>query len=154
MQDNLVLRRNAVRATLVNVPTAYRQRLRQAREAARLNLKDAASRIGVSYQALQQWEKGETRPDQDRIQDIARAYRIDARTLFFGDDDEVPSKEAPVIFREDVRQAAALLQMLDPTQVERWTQVILQSIPPQQGQSKGSGAPQKSNQKRGPRPKH
>ena len=49
--------------------------MKEARENAGFTQKDAAERLCVSQQAVQQWENGKTVPQADRLVDIARIYR-------------------------------------------------------------------------------
>lgn len=48
--------------------------MKEARENAGFTQKDAAERLCVSQQAVQQWESGKTVPQADRLLDIARIY--------------------------------------------------------------------------------
>lgn len=55
--------------------------LRTARENASLTQKAVASRFGISRVSVSQWESDDTRPDVDKLTDIAEMYGVDAATL-------------------------------------------------------------------------
>lgn len=55
--------------------------LREAREAAGLSLDQAAKLIGVTNQAINQWEMGKSAPDTIRVSKIADAYKMSRHPL-------------------------------------------------------------------------
>jgi transcriptional regulator with XRE-family HTH domain len=66
------------------------KRIRTARQAAKLTQERLGEMLGVSSQAVQQWESGRSsdkkpvRPDFDRMPEIAKALGIDLSWLAFG----------------------------------------------------------------------
>jgi transcriptional regulator with XRE-family HTH domain len=60
---------------------SFAQRLRKARNAARLTQAQLASAVGVTSQAVSQWERGETLPEIRNIPRIAAALGLNAAEL-------------------------------------------------------------------------
>lgn len=60
-------------------------RIRLLRNAAGLSLEALAATLGVSWQTIQQWEKGKTKPTIKRIQALADALKTTKEYLLFGD---------------------------------------------------------------------
>ena len=54
----------------------------------RYKLKDIAEVAGVSVQAVQQWESGETKPSVDKLLLVARFYGVTVDELIGGTNDE------------------------------------------------------------------
>jgi transcriptional regulator with XRE-family HTH domain len=55
--------------------------LKAFRRQQRLTQKELASRVGVSYQTIAQWEKGTLQPRREHIPKLAEALGIDAKQL-------------------------------------------------------------------------
>lgn len=57
-------------------------------EAARVNAglqqKDAAQRLGITPATLRSWENGDTMPDIDKAQTLAKLYDYPISYIFFG----------------------------------------------------------------------
>ena len=62
-------------------------KLKAFRTANRYKLKDIAEVAGVSVQAVQQWESGETKPSIDKLVNVARFYGCTIDELI-GDEDD------------------------------------------------------------------
>ena len=61
------------------------QRLRQARQTARLTLEAAGDAIGVVRQSVSKWESGGNYPTPDRLQKLAALYGVSVDWLLNGD---------------------------------------------------------------------
>lgn len=57
--------------------------LKAARVNANLSQEEAAKRIGVCKSTLQHYEKGETVPDWNTVDEIARVYNFPASLIYF-----------------------------------------------------------------------
>lgn len=69
-------------------------RIRQAREAMGLSQEDLAARVdGVSRVAVSQWENGESRPRDKRLEKIAQALHLDYEWLRTGVKSASPTSE-------------------------------------------------------------
>jgi len=77
----------------------FAQRLRKARDSARLTQAQLASDVGVTSQAVSQWERGETLPEIRNIPRIAAALRLDAAELLGLLDDDVRDDQRPTLVR-------------------------------------------------------
>jgi phage repressor protein C with HTH and peptisase S24 domain len=62
------------------------ERIEKAREAARLNQSELARQMGVSPQAVQKWEAGETVPRGQRIEHLAAVLGVTVTYLMSGDE--------------------------------------------------------------------
>lgn len=60
---------------------AQGERLKRARERARLTQKEVAEAIGVTEQSVSQWELGKTRPSLDKIPALARLFNLSESEL-------------------------------------------------------------------------
>ena len=91
---------------LYNSPMSLGSRIKTARQVARLNQLALAKRLGVTPQAVSQWERGETIPDADRIRDIAKATTSNFYWLLDGDirpgPEPQPRYEEPKIWRAPI----------------------------------------------------
>jgi transcriptional regulator with XRE-family HTH domain len=58
------------------------------------NQSELARLVGVSAQAVQQWEKGETTPRGGNLSKVSEVLRISAKYLQFGDDKDNTDKMA------------------------------------------------------------
>ncbi len=59
-------------------------RIYQLRTASRLSQEALGEIVGVSYQTVQQWEKGKTAPSRKRVDDVAKALNTSVEYLLFG----------------------------------------------------------------------
>lgn len=59
-------------------------RLRSAREKARLSPEDAAARLELSPEVYAAWEAGESEPDTETARRIASLFRVPANYILFG----------------------------------------------------------------------
>ena len=64
----------------------WHERLRLAREQARLTQKALADRIGASQAAIAQWERVEREPSLEKFGQLATATGTDPRCIIFGDE--------------------------------------------------------------------
>ena len=55
---------------------AFAQRLAAARKNAGFTQAEVAERLGVSFQAVSQWERGETAPDIAKLPELAVLLRV------------------------------------------------------------------------------
>lgn len=83
-----------------------KNRLKAARNSRGWTQKRLGEAIGVSPQAVSQWERGETEPEADRIREVARATRSDFYWLLDGDvepgPEPQPRREEPKIWRAPI----------------------------------------------------
>lgn len=70
---------------------------------------ELADRLGISYQAVSNWERGEATPDAERIIVLAAALGISTDTLLLGKEEP----ERPYTEAETVRQPAPTPEWLD-----------------------------------------
>jgi len=70
---------------------AFGRKLKGHRKAMGLTQDEAATRIGVSAQAVSKWEKGECLPDVYNLKLLGRLYRVSIDSLLY-DDDELSEK--------------------------------------------------------------
>lgn len=63
---------------------AISDRIREARRAAKLTQDQLAERLGISSQAVQQWESGRAKPDLDRLPAVARVLNVADAWLAWG----------------------------------------------------------------------
>lgn len=52
------------------------QRIATVRKEANLTQQDLADRLGVTYQAVSNWERGQSMPDLFRLKDLAALFRL------------------------------------------------------------------------------
>lgn len=69
------------KAMLYPVVMKMKDRLRQARVNAGIERSEAAEELGVSPQAINQWESGKTKPGRDNLHAAAKLYRIPETAL-------------------------------------------------------------------------
>jgi Zn-dependent peptidase ImmA (M78 family)/transcriptional regulator with XRE-family HTH domain len=67
--------------------------LQWGRESARVSLEDAASKVGVSPEKLEEWESGETQPTIRQAQTLAKAYKRPFALFFLP---EIPKDFQPL----------------------------------------------------------
>lgn len=65
--------------------------IREGRERLKLNQSELAELVGVSPQAVQQWESGATQPRGKRLNRIAEALKLPPAMMHFGMSQEVPA---------------------------------------------------------------
>ena len=76
--------------------TVLSMRLARARKTLNMTQADAAECLGVSFQAVSQWERGETSPDIHKLPEIAGLYGVSVDWLLTGKEAEVCSVEFAV----------------------------------------------------------
>ncbi|WP_232109958.1 helix-turn-helix domain-containing protein [Streptomyces buecherae] len=92
--------------------------LREQRRTAQLSLRQLADAAGVSNPYLSQIERGLRKPSADILQQLAKALRISAETLYV---------QAGILDARDRAEAEVTSAILtDPTITERQKQVLLQ----------------------------
>jgi transcriptional regulator with XRE-family HTH domain len=76
----------------------FSQRLRAAREAAKLKQSDVAEHFGISRPTISQWEAGTHRPDQDRFPSLAALLGVTLDWLMneVGDGPGIPARRQAV----------------------------------------------------------
>lgn len=67
-----------------------KDRLQHARKRAGLTQAEVARAMGITSQAISQWERGEATPEIDRLGRVAKLYEVDPAWLMFGDGDPPP----------------------------------------------------------------
>lgn len=92
--------------------------LREQRRSAQLSLRQLAEAAGVSNPYLSQIERGLRKPSADILQQLAKALRISAETLY------VQAGMLDARERDELEVAAAILT--DPSINERQKQVLIQ----------------------------
>lgn len=68
-----------------DIALAMGRRITMARERSGLNRSEVARRLGLSRQAVQNWERGIAMPKQSRILDLAQVLQVDERWLLSGE---------------------------------------------------------------------
>ncbi|CAL9520597.1 helix-turn-helix transcriptional regulator [Streptomyces sp. Tu 3180] len=97
--------------------------LREQRRSAQLSLRQLADAAGVSNPYLSQIERGLRKPSAEVLQQVAKALRISAETLYV----RAGILDAERGGEEDRREGATRAVLLsDPTLTERQKQVLLQ----------------------------
>ncbi|OEV06010.1 helix-turn-helix domain-containing protein [Streptomyces oceani] len=94
--------------------------LREQRRGAQLSLRQLADAAGVSNPYLSQIERGLRKPSAEILQQLARALRISAETLYV----QAGILDEPERDRDDLSVAAALLA--DPSLTDPQKQALLQ----------------------------
>ena len=96
-----------------SITRLYGERLRKAREAAKINQRDAAERIGISQATLSRFESGETQPDFRTFHRMGEVYSCHAKDLT--PRNQYPSAPLdPVARREFFIRRNARIQGYDP----------------------------------------
>jgi transcriptional regulator with XRE-family HTH domain len=97
--------------------------LREQRRTAQLSLRQLADAAGVSNPYLSQIERGLRKPSAEVLQQVAKALRISAETLYVRAGILDAERDGEERRREDATRAVILA---DPTLTERQKQVLLQ----------------------------
>jgi len=63
------------------------QRLKHLRELKGFTLQQVGNRFGCTRSAISSWERGDTRPDLDKLANLARLYSVSVNYLLTGTDD-------------------------------------------------------------------
>ena len=90
--------------------------LRQQRESSRLSLRQLAEQAGVSNPYLSQIERGLRKPSADILQQIAKALRISAETLYI---------RAGILEEREGTEDVAMAVLRDPLLTEEQKQTLL-----------------------------
>lgn len=69
--------------------TTLAERLAKARKTLRMTQSDAAEHLGVSFQAVSLWERGETSPDIQKLPEIAALYQISLDWLLTSAEEDI-----------------------------------------------------------------
>lgn len=78
----------------------FADRLKQARRASGKTQRYLAEALGVSVQAVSQWENGQVEIQQERITGLAKALQVDSRWLSDGEQNEDLKKSESIIRRD------------------------------------------------------
>lgn len=70
-------------------------RIAEARRARGMTQPDLAEKMGVSFQAVSNWERGESMPDISKLPDLSRALQLSLDALFCGSAEETDNEIAP-----------------------------------------------------------
>ena len=68
----------------------FSERLSKKRKEMKLTQAEVAEKLNVSFQAVSQWERGETSPDIDKLPELADLYSVTTDWLLRGQEVEVP----------------------------------------------------------------
>ena len=68
----------------------FSERLNKKRKEKKLTQAEVAEKLNVSFQAVSQWERGETSPDIDKLPELADLYNVTTDWLLRGAEAEVP----------------------------------------------------------------
>ena len=91
--------------------------LREQRRGAQLSLRQLAEQAGVSNPYLSQIERGLRRPSAEVLQQLARALRVSAETMYV---------RAGILEPDEIQERSVHLAVLsDPTLTERQKQALL-----------------------------
>lgn len=71
----------------------FKDRLKEARSAARLTQKAVADHFGLQPQSVSEWERGESRPDQEKLPALARLYGRSTDWLLDGTEIDLSSED-------------------------------------------------------------
>ena len=63
------------------------QRIEALRYSEGLTIEQFADRVGVSARQARSWEKGENRPQPNKVKKIAEALSVDSKAIFCGTDE-------------------------------------------------------------------
>ena len=81
---------------------AFSERMAHARKAKGWTQSEVAERLGVSFQAVSLWERGETFPETEKLMDIAALYDVSLDWLLAGERSAFSAEEtADRFFHED-----------------------------------------------------
>lgn len=106
--------------------TTFAERLALARKQRGMTQAEVAEKLGVSFQAVSQWERGETTPEIDKLADIASLFGVTTDHLLRGSGEQaLPEDFSPLtdrLFNEDhmytyVKTYAAALGMMQTQRV-------------------------------------
>lgn len=69
------------------------ERMIKARKQHKMTQADVAEKLNVSFQAVSQWERGETSPDIDKLPELAKLYQVTTDWLLTGAEHAVLEKD-------------------------------------------------------------
>ncbi|KKB86452.1 hypothetical protein VW29_02510 [Devosia limi DSM 17137] len=98
--------------------SALGDRIRDSRKAAGMTQADLARALGISVQAISQWESGRTVPTADRLIFIGDLLGLDLRTAYFG------GELGP--YRGDTREGRFVVPMLSKVAAGNWSETVAQ----------------------------
>ncbi len=99
------------------------RKIREARIARNMTQMNLADALGVSYQAVSNWERGNSMPDISKLEDLCKALRITVSELLGMEEDTkvihkvLENEEAPL----SAEELAEVAPMLPPAQVKEQT---------------------------------
>jgi transcriptional regulator with XRE-family HTH domain len=97
----------ASKGQLYNFAMHLGQRIRKARQRLKKTQKDLAVLLGVSEQAVSQWERGKDSPGMERMPQLRLALRVNYAWLHEGTD-EPPAPDAVEVVLDDMIASAPL----------------------------------------------
>lgn len=95
------------------------KKIRSARQAKNMTQMALADAMGVSFQAVSNWERGNSLPDIGKLPDLCRILDLDIQTLL--GEDQKETKTIEKLMKEEavpLRDLAEVAPMLPPQQVE------------------------------------
>ena len=95
------------------------KKIRSARQARNMTQMALADAMGVSFQAVSNWERGNSLPDIGKLPDLCRILDLDIQTLL--GEDQKETKTIEKLMKEEavpLRDLAEVAPMLPPQQVE------------------------------------
>lgn len=97
------------------------KRIKEERIAQNLTQMNLADAMGVSYQAVSNWERGNSMPDISKLEDLCRVLKISVNSLL-GMEDEKTSAVEKVLQKEDAvltaEELAEIAPLLPPAEVK------------------------------------
>lgn len=78
------------------------KRIRRARKRLNLTQEDIATKFGISYQAVSQWERDERLPELDKLPELRKILKVNYYWLLEGANNAPPDAESPEVVIEDL----------------------------------------------------
>lgn len=118
----LALTKLACRPRLRAMNETIHERIRRLREKKGYSMMELAKQCGIkSWQAVQQWENGETAPKRDRLKMVAKALGVTESYLITGIEDEgLDLEQKPEPGPSSARDIAMALRITVQAISERW----------------------------------
>ena len=113
---------------LYRLPMKLSDRIRMARKRRKLSQPALADLLGITPQAVSQWETGKTGPERQMITAVTKILRIDEQWLFHGEE-PLPALE-PDEFDVFLEQLLDIAKAIPPGQRGPAVQILRALIPP------------------------
>lgn len=122
-KEILAVTQVAARTKFVGMKETIHQRIRRLRERKGMSMQELARESGLkSWQAVQQWENGETAPNRKRIAEVANALGVTEHELLFGLEGDAEAGTAEEVALKDAssEQIADALRTSVQAIAEKW----------------------------------